>query len=361
MSSHQRQVSLGKVIFAPDWREGNPYQSLLAKALEAKGVEVQFMSDYSRGFPLARGLSRCGDALLHLHWPEAYFRDHTFPPHQWFCEWRYPLDRWMACRKRPLVATAHNLLPHSAAGRNSHRRNMAVTYRGAQRVVAHSKAAAEALQRTYDVDSRNIRVIPHGDLNAGAPALPSRENSRSALGIDPRTPMILMFGAASSYKGIEDVIQYWKKLEHAPLLVVAGRAESPAYAASLKAMAGGHPAIRLEIDRFLEDAELSRWQAAADACLFNYRAILTSGSAIQTRSLGIPVLFPSQLDLVDLGEPDPRVIRFDALDGTFQALMNRAIAIGSDYHAAARYRESIEWSQIAAAHLAVYQEAATDY
>jgi len=359
--SHQRQATLGKIIFAPDWREGNPYQSLLAHALEEQGAEVGFLSDYSRGFPLARGLSRCGDALLHLHWPEAYFRDHAFLPHQWFSEWRYPLDRWMACRKRPLVATAHNLLPHTAAGRYSNRRNMCVTYRQAQRVVAHSKGAAEALQKTYDVDARAIRVIPHGDLNASAPALPSREESRSLLGIDPRTPVILMFGAASPYKGIEDVIQYWKKLEQAPLLAVVGRADSPSYAASLKTLAGSHPAIRLEVDRFLEDAELSRWQAAADACLFNYRAILTSGSAIQTRSLGIPVLFPSQLDLVDLGEPDPRVIRFDDLDGNFQTLMNQAIAMGPNHTAAARYRESIEWSRIATSHLAVYREAVTAY
>lgn len=359
--SHQRQASLGKIIFAPDWREGNPYQSLLARALEAKGVEVQFLSNYSRGFPLARGLSRSGEALLHLHWPEAYFQDHAFPPHRWFSEWRYPLDRWIACRKRPLVATAHNLLPHSAAGRYSHRRNMSVTYRQAQRVVAHSIAAAEALRRTYDVDTRAIRVIPHGDLNAEAPALASREDSRFALGIHPRASMVLMFGAANPYKGIDDVIQYWKKLDQAPLLVIAGKAESPAYAASLKTMAGNHPAIRLEIGRFLEDAELSNWLAAADACLFNYREILTSGSAIQARSLGIPLLFPSQLDLVDLGEPDPRVIRFDALDGNFQTLLNRAIAIGPDHAAAERYRGSIAWSQIASSHLAVYQEAVTAY
>jgi len=61
------------VLFAPDWRQGVPYQSLLADALVAVGVHVDFLSDYKRVFPLTRLLQQHPADLLHLHWPEAYY------------------------------------------------------------------------------------------------------------------------------------------------------------------------------------------------------------------------------------------------------------------------------------------------
>jgi len=63
-----------RVLFAPDWRAGNQYQTLLAEALSQHGVEVSFLSDYHRGLPLFRGTRARVPDLVHLHWPEAYFR-----------------------------------------------------------------------------------------------------------------------------------------------------------------------------------------------------------------------------------------------------------------------------------------------
>ena len=46
-----------EIVFAPDWREGVPYQRLLADALSAHGVRVTFLDGYRRVFPLRRLLS----------------------------------------------------------------------------------------------------------------------------------------------------------------------------------------------------------------------------------------------------------------------------------------------------------------
>ena len=65
------------VLFAPDWRDGVPYQRLLAEALEQHGVRVSFLRDYKRGLPLARLVRERARQepvdVLHLHWPEAYY------------------------------------------------------------------------------------------------------------------------------------------------------------------------------------------------------------------------------------------------------------------------------------------------
>jgi len=347
------------VVFAPDWREGNLYQSLLASALEDRGVKVSFLSGYSRGFPLFRGLSKSEATVIHLHWPEAYFPETSFLLHRLLREWRFPFDLGAACRPRALVATAHNLLPHWGLGRATYRRNMAVTYRQADRVIAHSHAAAGALRNTFGVIAEAIRVIPHGDLSSATDALPKRHDARAALGISTEQRLVLMFGAVSRYKGIEDAIAYWRDGNISSRLVVAGKAESPEYADHLTALAEGDLRIQLHVDRFLDDLELNRWLAAADVCLFNYRGILTSGSAIQARALGIPILFPAHLDLVDLGEPDSRVIRYSRFDHHFGKALDQALSTPPDHASAGRFRESIRWEQIASAHIQVYQEALT--
>ena len=80
-----------KVIFAPDWRAGVPYQQLLATALPRHGVDVAFLQGYRRGLPLSRLLEGQQFDFLHLHWPEAYFPK-LGDGLDWFRVVRFPLD-----------------------------------------------------------------------------------------------------------------------------------------------------------------------------------------------------------------------------------------------------------------------------
>src|SRR5689334_8629327 len=101
-----------KVIFAPDWRSGVPYQRLLADSLIPYEVEVEFLENYKRVMPLTRLLKEKKFEILHLHWPEAYF-----PQRGGFFDWlrgaRFSTDLSMATRGHGLVVTAHNLAPHN--------------------------------------------------------------------------------------------------------------------------------------------------------------------------------------------------------------------------------------------------------
>ncbi|WP_128923103.1 glycosyltransferase family 2 protein [Bradyrhizobium guangxiense] len=63
-----------RVLFAPDYRAGNPYQQMLADALRDHGIQTEFLSDYRRLLPLWRGVKDFDCDLLHLHWPEKYYQ-----------------------------------------------------------------------------------------------------------------------------------------------------------------------------------------------------------------------------------------------------------------------------------------------
>ena len=73
-----------------------------------------------------------------------------------------------------------------------------------------------------------------------------------------------------------------------------------------------------------EVAQLS----AADAAVFNYRTIFTSGAAALARSWGVPILIPSRLATVALDEPAPTVFRFDRLTRSEPGRRVEATSVG---------------------------------
>jgi glycosyltransferase involved in cell wall biosynthesis len=341
------------VLFAPDWRNGVPYQRLLAEALERFDIKVGFLSHYKRVLPLARLLRQSRADLLHLHWPEAYYprlRD-TWDK---FRRARFVFDLTLATHRVPLVVTAHNLCEHNLEHLPFARANYSAAYHRARLVFAHSTTARTRLVETYGVDERKIRVVPHGDLSVVMPPPVPRDDARARLGL-PSGPICLMFGAVEPYKGQEEVLAYWKSARPTARLLIVGRPKSAAYGRAIEQLAENVPNVTLHF-QWLTDPELALFLCAADCTLFNYRKIFTSGAASLARSWGLPILIPARLDTVDLAEPDPRVLRFEALDERFAQKLQAALAVLPDYDSAEVWREKISWPRIAEATATGYHE-----
>ena len=333
-----------EVVFAPDWRGGVPYQRLLAEALAAQGVNVRFLTGYKRVLPLTRLLAAQRCDLLHLHWPEAYYpklNDRL----DWFRRARFTTDLALAARRTPFVLTAHNLHEHNLQHLPFAHANYAAAYRRARLVFAHSEAARQMLTEVYQIAAEKIRVVPHGDLSVVLPAPIPRDEARAKLGLAPG-PLCLMFGAVEPYKGQEEVLAWWKSARPSAQLVIAGKPNSPAYAATITRAADGVPGVALRFG-WLDDAALALWLSAADAVLFNYRTIFTSGAAALARSYGVPILLPARLTTVDLAEPAPTIFRFDRLDTDFAEKLTLALATPSYYTAAAAWRAQTSWPRVA--------------
>ncbi len=340
------------VLFAPDWRNGVPYQRLLAEALVAAGVHVDFLSQYKRVLPLSRLLRQQPADLLHLHWPEAYYPQKN---DRWdfFRRARFRTDLALATRHTPFVFTAHNLAEHN------HRHafaqaNYAAAYRRARLVFAHSEAARAQLVSAYGLSAEKIRVIPHGDLSVVMPPPSPQAEARAQLGL-PDGPMCLMFGAVEPYKGQEEVLAHWREARPDALLVIAGKPQTPEYGGTIRRAAQGLPNVVLRLE-WLDDSQLALFLSAADVALFNYRTIFTSGAATLARSWGLPLLLPARLSTVDLAEPDPRVMRFESLATNFAEELSAALAVTPDYAAAAAWRCHTAWTRVAELTLAGYRE-----
>src|SRR6516164_8709166 len=110
-----RRPAVLTTAFAPDYRAGNPYQALLARALEGLGVRVKFFSPkYDRFLPLSRDCQTIRPDILHLHWPEHYFKHgNTFQ--RTISRIGYSFDFKLVRGTRKLAVTAHNLVAHGAS------------------------------------------------------------------------------------------------------------------------------------------------------------------------------------------------------------------------------------------------------
>jgi glycosyltransferase involved in cell wall biosynthesis len=226
-----------KVLFAPDWRKGVPYQQLLAGALEAHGVQPIFPEGYRRGFPLSREVRHYRPELVHLHWPEPYW----FPHGDWmdfFRRWRYLPDVALTRLQHPLVYTAHNLWPHNQPHSFQTRCVLTATLRASDAVIAHSQGAMDELVREFPFAEKKGVVIPHGDLSVAFPPPLAQSEAREILQLDTR-PLVLMFGHVEPYKGIEEVISWWKEHRPAARLAVVGRPLNAEYQGQLESLAAG--------------------------------------------------------------------------------------------------------------------------
>ncbi len=344
-----------RVLMAPDFREGNPYQRLLSEALAVRGVEAEFPVGYHRVMPLVRSLRGHKANVLHLHWAEAYYRE-ARDGLDWLRAARFPWDLDLACRRMPLVATAHNLYPHNRQRVGVIRRAAGCVYRRARRVIVHGVKIPGVLVNEFGVDPERCRYVPHGDLSVVLPEGLPKAEARRVLGLDVAGPLCLMFGSVEPYKGIKEVVEFWCEARPEMKLVVVGMPRDEEYASEVGVMAGRTGSVEVRF-AWLDDQALANWLSAADVVVFNYRAILVSGAATLARSLGKAIVLPERLETIDLEEPHPLVFRFDDLRGNFLAQIESALAGGSRPDLAAEWRAHHAWDNVARLTREVYDEA----
>jgi len=117
-------------------------------------------------------------------------------------------------------------------------------------------------------------------------AIPSREDARRILGLQGN--VALFFGHVRPFKGLDVALRAWRLLKTEVTLVVAGEAWWKGEA-EYRALAEGLENVRFEF-RFIPDAEMATYFAAADVVLAPYRIEAQSGVALAAFHFGRPVI-----------------------------------------------------------------------
>jgi glycosyltransferase involved in cell wall biosynthesis len=352
-----------------------PYDHALAGALTRAGAQVELFTsrfDYAamprggeyavheafyRWGPGAPGTWARRAAKLLQHGPDMlrYRRaaaDADVVHFQWLPV--QPLDARLLPRRRPLVVTAHDVLPREPrAGQLAAQRRI---YERADAVVVHSHHGRERLVVDLELDPEKVVVIPHGAFDRLA-ALPDAELPAELAAV--QGPVVLFFGLLRPYKGVDVLLDAWKGIGGAELWVV-GMPRMPLSGLRSRAT----PSVRF-VPRYVPDAELAAYFRRADLVVLPYREIDQSGVLATALAFGKPLLLTSvggfpevaAAGAAELVEPGDRAALHIALKRLLDDPARRA-ALGAA--AAEAARTTYSWDAVAGDHLALYERLLRD-
>jgi glycosyltransferase involved in cell wall biosynthesis len=349
-----------------------PYDRSLSAALARAGADVTLVTSHfaygevppAEGYSVDERFYRVGSAAppgtrrrlaarLAQHVPDMLryrraAREADVVHFQWTTV--QPIDVRLLPRDRPLVITAHDVLPREP--RPGHLRAQRRLYDHADAVVVHSHHGRERLVVDLDVPAEKVHVIPHGAFDY-LTRLPEEEPLPPELA-GAEGPVVLFFGLLRPYKGVDVLLDAWRGIGGAELWVV-GMPRLP-----LKGLrARATPSVRL-FPRFVPEAQVPAWFRRADLVVLPYREIDQSGVLFTALAFGKPLLLSSVGGFPEIAETGAAelVVPGDpsALHIALRRLLDdpgrrEALAAAAREAAATTY----SWDGIAARHLELYE------
>lgn len=152
-------------------------------------------------------------------------------------------------------------------------------------LVVHARTEAEEAAKRLAAHTPRIitTFLPVHELGG---AIPSRADARNQLGV--RGNVALFFGHVRPFKGLDIALRAWRLLKSDVTLVVAGEAWWKGEA-EYRELAKGLTNVRFDF-RFIPDAEIATYFAAADVVLAPYRIEAQSGVALTAFHFARPVI-----------------------------------------------------------------------
>jgi glycosyltransferase involved in cell wall biosynthesis len=280
-----------------------PYDRALGAALARGGAEVELATSRflygpvpeAEGYRVeerfyrrtaARGLEARGRRAFKLaeHVPDMLrFRrnaDADVVHYQWFTV--PALDALLLPPKRPRAMTAHYILPPHPSHRqiNSARR----VFGRMDAVIAHSEHGAARLRDEVGLDPERVHVIPHGAFDY-LTRLPEEKQLPAELE-GAEGPVILFFGLLRPYKGLDTLLEAFRRVEGAELWIVGNPRMD---VEPLRALAAEAPGRVRFVTRFVEDAEVPAIFRRADVVVLPYRDAEHSGVLYTGLAFGKPL------------------------------------------------------------------------
>lgn len=200
------------------------------------------------------------------------------------------------------------------------------------------------------MNTNNCYIVPHGNYAGVYPNNVTPEVARKKLGINKTALVLLFFGAIKQYKGVDQLIDEFKKLNKENLqLVIAGKCTDEALyhtiinAAQTSGRIIFHPG-------FVADKDVAAYFQASDIVCLPFRAITTSGSALLALTFQKPLIAPATGALLDI--PGNAGLFYDPSDtkglgASLKAVIENPKLTKSMRRAAKTYAASIGWDKIA--------------
>jgi glycosyltransferase involved in cell wall biosynthesis len=298
-------VSIGRKRVLVHPADSNPYLESLYSELRGLGVEHRYAGELTRShtlnlclLPFELVVRRAGGfRLFHLHWVFR-FSAPVFPRARlsrtlmrWYLVGLLELARALGVRT---VWTAHNVLPHEQVFDDDRRARRQLVAR-CSAVIAHDEVTLAELSAIGCRLPLTKLIAPGGPKVVSAVRAPVDRTGKCPL-------RVVFVGRVERYKGLEQLMAALS-LPTCPSglsVVIAGECRDRKLAESLARQAASNSAaVELRFER-LSDEEVASLLYSADAAVFPFRSVTTSGSVLLALSAGCPVVIPDLPALADV-------------------------------------------------------------
>lgn len=324
-------------------RASNPFNALLADALERRGWSVIDPRVGERFFGRAD--------IVHIHWPQQAAKP-RLPVALRRCAALVAMLAVQRLRGARVVWTVHDVHAYDQTHPRLERALMSVVLRlvdGAVFMTAHSRAVAYQAMPALAI-LPNV-VIPHGLYADCYPQGAAPAEARRGFGLPADAAVIGFIGDVKPYKGLDVLLEAFADGAAADAwLLVAGRLPQGAEGDALRRRIGelrdaGRPIVLA--DRRLDDQELADAVAASTVVALPYKTGWNSGLAMLAIERGRPLLTSDAPVFQELGDQlGPQWVRRARSLGA-QDVADSVLAPPPPPQAAADYLKARDWDTIA--------------
>ncbi len=194
-----------------------------------------------------------------------------------------------------IIWTVHNILPHDSKLKKAQIKLRVELIKIVDIIHLMNDETIALAEPFFEIPLEKVISIPHPSYRKYYPSIVSKEESRFQLSIPQNSKVYLFFGSIQAYKGLEDLLNAFEKLQQKNpniYLLIAGKVVNKSYFSALRSR------ININMNILLVDARISTehvqyYFKAADYCVCPYRISLNSGVAHLSHTFNTPVIAPN--------------------------------------------------------------------
>ena len=280
------------ILFYYPIAQGNPFQSLYYSEFFSNGTLPVGVREIDDIIPFRLPVN----AYFHLHWLGGVIGDteNNDVAKSRITDFVEKLSK-LKSNGVKIVWTVHNILPHDSKLKQAQIDLRVELIKLVDIIHIMNDDTQKLAEPFFEIPSEKIISTPHPSYRRFYPSIVSRVESRFQLDIPQKSSVSIFFGSIQAYKGLEDLLNAFEKLQLINpeiYLLIAGKVVNKSYFSSLRGRINSNNSIRL-IDSRIANENVQYYFSASDYCVCPYRISLNSGVAHLSHTFNIPVIAPN--------------------------------------------------------------------
>lgn len=280
------------ILFYYPIAQGNPFQSIYYSEFFVNGIapigiaEIENVTSFR--LPV--------NTYLHLHWLGSIIGDteNEQIANERINEFIAQISK-IKSNGAKIVWTVHNILPHDSKLKEAQIRLRIELIKLADIIHIMNEDTKALSEPFFEIPDGKVIFAPHPSYRGYYPSIVTREESRFQLGIPQDSFVFLFFGSIQAYKGLEDLITAFEKLQSKQTnvyLLIAGKVINKSYFSAVRSKIESNMNIRLFESR-ISTEHVQYYFKASNYCVCPYRITLNSGVAHLAHTFDVPVIGPN--------------------------------------------------------------------